>query len=58
MDGMRPCTRYKEIEGDYLDKNFKKQHGKYSGWTAQIIKHEVDRCNGIVIEAGITKDRR
>ena len=49
LDGVRPCTRYKEIEVDYLDTNFKKQHGKYMGWTAQIIQHEIDHCNGIVI---------
>lgn len=47
--GVRPCTRYEEIEVDYLDQNFKPQHGKYSGWTAQIIQHEVDHCNGVVI---------
>ncbi|RGN19701.1 peptide deformylase, partial [Agathobacter rectalis] len=29
--------------------NFKKKHGKYTGWTAQIIQHEVDHCNGVVI---------
>ena len=49
LDGVRPCTRYKEIDVDYLDQNFRKQHGKYSGWTAQIIQHEVDHCRGIVI---------
>ena len=49
LDGVRPCTRYKEIEVDYLDTNFKKQHGKYTGWTVQIIQHEIDHCNGIVI---------
>ena len=49
LEGVRPCTRYKEIEVDYLNQNFKKQHGKYSGWIAQIIQHEVDHCNGIVI---------
>ena len=49
LDGVRPCTRYQEIEVDYLNQNFKKQHGKYSGWTAQIIQHEVDHCRGIVI---------
>ena len=49
LKGVRPCTRYQEIEVDYLDQNFKKQHGKYSGWTAQIIQHEIDHCNGIVI---------
>ena len=49
LNGVRDCTRYQEIEVDYLDRNFKKQHGKYSGWTAQIIQHEIDHCNGIVI---------
>lgn len=49
LDGVRPCTRYKEIEVDYQDQNFKKQHGKYSGWTAQIIQHELDHVAGIVI---------
>lgn len=49
LDGVRPCTRYKEIEVDYLDTNFKKQHGKYTGWTAQIIQHEIDHCEGILI---------
>ena len=49
LEGVRPCTRYQEIEVDFLDANFKKQHGKYSGWTAQIIQHEIDHCNGVVI---------
>lgn len=49
LEGVRPCTRYQEIEVDYLDQNFKRQHGKYSGWTAQIIQHEIDHCDGIVI---------
>jgi len=49
LDGVRPCTRYKEIEVDYLDQNFNKQHSKYTGWTAQIIQHELDHVAGIVI---------
>ena len=49
LDGVRPCIRYEEIEVDYLDSNFKPQHGKYIGFTAQIIQHEVDHCNGVVI---------
>ena len=49
LEGVRPCTRYQEIEVDYIDQSFKKQHGKYSGWTAQIIQHKIDHCNGIVI---------
>lgn len=49
LEGVRPCTRYEEIEVDYLDQNFQPQHGKYSGWTAQIIQHELDHVAGIVI---------
>ena len=49
LEGVRTCTRYQEIEVDYLDQNFNKQHRKYSGSTAQIIQHEIDHCNGIVI---------
>ena len=49
LEGVRQCIRYQEIEVDYLDQNFKKQNGKYSGWTAQIIQHEIDHCDGIVI---------
>lgn len=49
LTGKRPCTRYKEIEVEYLDQDFKLQHGTYSGWTAQIIQHELDHVAGIVI---------
>ena len=44
-----PCTRYQEIELEYQDMNWKKQRQKYTGWIAQIIQHEVDHCNGIII---------
>lgn len=37
LSGVRPCTRYKEIEVDYLDLDFKPQHGKYSDFTALMI---------------------
>lgn len=47
--GIRETTRYKEIEVEYLDTSFTKQRKKYSGWIAQIIQHEIDHCNGIVI---------
>jgi peptide deformylase len=49
LEGVRPCTRYKEIEVDYLDKDFKPQHGKYQDFTAQIIQHEIDHFSGILI---------
>ena len=49
LDGVRHCTRYKEIEVDYLDANFKPQHGRYRDFTAQIIQHEIDHFEGILI---------
>ena len=49
LEGVRPCTRYKEIEVDYLDQDFKPQHGKYKDFTAQIIQHEIDHFEGILI---------
>ena len=49
LDGVRPCTRYREIEVDYLDQDFRPQHGKYKDFTAQIIQHEVDHLEGILI---------
>lgn len=49
LGGPRKCTRYDEIEVEYLDINWKKQKQKYKGWIAQIIQHEVDHCNGVLI---------
>ncbi|MCR4616659.1 MAG: peptide deformylase [Lachnospiraceae bacterium] len=49
LTGVRPCTRYKEIEVDYLDQNFQPKHGKYTDFTAQIIQHEIDHFEGVLI---------
>ena len=47
--GTRNTTRYKEIEVEYEDINFKKQRQKFTGFTAQIIQHEMDHLEGIII---------
>ena len=49
LDGVRKTTRYQQIEVEYRDMQWKKHHETYSGWTAQIIQHEVDHCDGIII---------
>lgn len=49
LDGVRKTTRYRNIEVEYLDSKWKKQRQKYTGWTAQIIQHEIDHCEGIII---------
>ena len=47
--GVRKTTRYQNIEVEYLDSAWQKHRQQYSGWTAQIIQHEIDHINGIVI---------
>lgn len=47
--GVRKTTRYKDIEVEFQDMNFNKQCQKFTDWIAQIIQHEIDHCDGIVI---------
>ncbi|MBR7081760.1 MAG: peptide deformylase [Oscillospiraceae bacterium] len=49
LEGRRKTTRYKNIEVEYLDKSWKKQHRRFSGLAAQIIQHECDHLDGILI---------
>lgn len=49
LTGFRKTTRYEAIEVEYLDINFKKKKDRFLGFTAQIIQHEVDHCDGIII---------
>ena len=49
LPGTRKATRHNEIEVEYLDMNFKKCKQKYTGFPAQIIQHEIDHCDGIII---------
>ena len=47
--GFRKTKRYEKIEVEYLDRNFKKHKDIFTGFTAQIIQHEIDHFNGIII---------
>ena len=49
LDGVRKTTRYRNIEVEYLDSSWKKQRRRFSGFTAQIIQHELDHLEGIII---------
>ena len=49
LGGPRKTTRYEEIEVEYLDANFKPKKDKFTGYIAQIIQHELDHVNGILI---------
>lgn len=49
LEGVRPTTRYRKISVSYLDANFKKHTGQYQDFLAQVIQHEIDHLNGIII---------
>lgn len=49
LPGIKKTIRYEEIIVEYQDADLKPKKKKYTGWTAQIIQHEVDHCNGILI---------
>ena len=49
LTGVRKATRYERITVEYQDSSWKKHRQEYSGWTAQIIQHECDHCNGVLI---------
>ena len=49
LGGLRKCKRYKSIKVQYLTTEMQPRTKTYTGWTAQIIQHEVDHCNGVLI---------
>ena len=49
LGGPRPCKRYKTIKVQWQTEDFQVRLKTFSGWSAQIIQHEIDHCNGILI---------
>ncbi len=49
LGGPRKCKRYKSIKVQYLTTEMQTRTKTYTGRTAQIIQHEVDHCNGVLI---------
>lgn len=49
LEGIRKTKRYESIKVSYLDQNFKKKIKTFKGYTAQIIQHELDHFEGIII---------
>ena len=45
----RPCKRYETIKVQWQNEKFQIRIKTITGWTAQIIQHEIDHCNGILI---------
>lgn len=49
LEGVRTVKRFREIEVEFEDESFVRRRRKFSGFTAQIIQHEIDHCSGIII---------
>ena len=49
LTGVRKAKRYSRIEVEYLDANWRRRKERFEGYTAQIIQHEIDHCDGILI---------
>lgn len=49
LNGTRKTRRWKQIKVEYQTDQFQMRLKTFSGWTAQIIQHEIDHCDGIII---------
>ena len=49
LGGPRKTKRYQKIKVQYQTAEFQTRLKTFEGWTAQIIQHEIDHCNGVLI---------
>ncbi len=49
LSGERQTTRYQNIVVQYYDMQWKERKQSFVGYEAQIIQHEIDHCDGILI---------
>ena len=49
LGGPRACKRFKTVKVQWQNEAFQTRIKTFTGWTAQIIQHEIDHCNGILI---------
>ena len=49
LSGIRPTKRWKSIKISWQNEKFQQRLKTFIGWTAQIIQHEIDHCEGIII---------
>ncbi len=49
LAGTRRTKRYAKITVRFQDESFRSHTGTFEGFTAQIIQHEIDHCEGILI---------
>ena len=49
LGGPRPCKRFQSIKVRWQTPEMAPKIRTFTGWTAQIIQHEIDPCNGVLI---------
>lgn len=49
LSGTRPVRRWNSIKVHWQNEQFQTRIKTFTGWTAQIIQHEIDHCEGILI---------
>lgn len=49
LTGKRKVKRWRQIKVQYMNMEFKPRVNTFTGWTAEIIQHEVDHCDGVLI---------
>ena len=49
LTGIRKAKRWQSIKVQYQNEQFQTRFKTFTGWTAQIIQHEIDHCEGILI---------
>ena len=49
LSGSRRTERFQSIKVQWQNEKFQTRAKTFTGWTAQIIQHEIDHCNGILI---------
>ena len=49
LPGTRKAKRYCSIKVQYQNEQFQTRLKTFTDWTAQIIQHEIDHCNGVLI---------
>lgn len=49
LEGVRPVKRWQTIKVQWQNEKFQQRIKNFTGWTAEIIQHEIDHCEGIII---------
>lgn len=49
LTGVRKTKRFQAVKVQWQNEQFQTRLKTFTGWTAQIIQHEIDHCNGVLI---------